>query len=447
MENTKHESTPHPIPASGGVLDKWFKLSAHGTSVKTELAAGLTTFITMAYIIFVNPNIMAASGMDAGAVFVATCIGAAVATLFMGLYANWPVGLAPGMGLNAFFAFTVVGDMGYSWEIALGAVFWSGVIFTAMSFWKIREWVLEAIPESLRHAMTAGVGLFLGMVGLKTAGIVVPSQATIVTLGNLTQPSAWLAAVCFLLIAILAYRKIFGAVLIGVLGVTLAGLLMNIVEYNGIFAMPPSLAPTFMKLDIMGALEVGMITVILSFLFVNMFDTAGTLMGVAERAKLRRPDGSIEGLKKSLKADSASSVVGTFVGCPPVTSYVESAAGVAAGGRTGLTAITIAVLFLLSMFLAPLAGMIPPYATAGALLYVAFAMMSSLARIKWDDYTEMAPAAITALMMPLTFSIANGIAMGFVSYAVLKLATGQASKVSVGVYVLSLVFIAKFIYM
>jgi adenine/guanine/hypoxanthine permease len=447
MENATHESTPHPIPASGGVLDRWFKLSAHGTSVKTELVAGLTTFITMAYIIFVNPNIMAASGMDAGAVFVATCIGAAIATLFMGLYANWPVGLAPGMGLNAFFAFTVVGEMGYSWEIALGAVFWSGVIFTAMSFWKIREWVLDAIPESLRFAMTAGVGLFLGMVALKTAGIVVPSPATMVTLGDFTQPSAWLAAVCFLIISILAYRKIFGAVLIGVIGVTLAGLLMDIVEYDGVFAMPPSIAPTFMKLDIMGALDVGMITVILSFLFVNMFDTAGTLMGVAERAKLRNPDGSIEGLKKSLKADSASSVIGTFVGCPPVTSYVESAAGVAAGGRTGLTAITIAVLFLLSMFLAPLAGMIPPYATAGALLYVAFAMMSSLAKIEWEDYTEMAPAAITALMMPLTFSIANGIAMGFVSYAVLKLATGQASKVSVGVYVLSLVFIAKFVYM
>ncbi len=447
MENAKHESTPQSIPASGGMLEKWFKLNAHGTSVKTELVAGLTTFITMAYIIFVNPNIMAASGMDAGAVFVATCIGAAIATLFMGLYANWPVGLAPGMGLNAFFAFTVVGEMGYSWEVALGAVFWSGVIFTAMSFWKIREWVLDAIPESLRYAMTAGVGLFLGLIGLKTAGIVTASPATLITLGDLTQPSAWLAAVCFLTIAILVHRRVFGAVLIGVIGVTLAGLLMGIVEYNGIFAMPPGIAPTFMKLDIMGALDVGMITVILSFLFVNMFDTAGTLMGVAERANLRRPDGSIEGLKKSLKADSASSVIGTFVGCPPVTSYVESAAGVAAGGRTGLTAVTIAVLFLLSMFLSPLAGMIPPYATAGALLYVAFAMMSSLARIEWDDYTEMAPAAITALMMPLTFSIANGIAMGFVSYAVLKLATGQAHKVSVGVYVLSAIFIAKFIYM
>ncbi|WP_319783190.1 NCS2 family permease [Oceanisphaera sp. IT1-181] len=450
MENANNDTTQRartaetsPPPASG-LLEKLFKLKAHGTSVKTELLAGLTTFITMAYIIFVNPNIMASSGMDPGAVFVATCIGAALATLIMGLYANWPVGLAPGMGLNAFFAFTVVGEMGYSWEVALGAVFWSGIIFTAMSFWKIREWVLDAIPESLRYAMTAGVGLFLGLVGLKTAGIVVASPATLVTLGDFTQPSAWLAAVCFLVISILAYRKIFGAVLVGVLGVTLIGFFMGIVQYNGIFAMPPSIEPTFMKLDIMGALNVGMITVILAFLFVNMFDTAGTLMGVAERANLRNADGSIEGLGKSLKADSASSVIGTFVGCPPVTSYVESAAGVAAGGRTGLTAVTIAVLFILAMFLAPLAGMIPPYATAGALIYVAFAMMSSLAKIDWEDYTEMAPAAITALMMPLTFSIANGIAMGFVSYAVLKLATGQ---VSIGVYVLSAIFIAKFIYM
>ena len=447
MENAKNEITQQESAAPPGLLEKLFKLKEHGTSVKTELVAGLTTFITMAYIIFVNPNIMAASGMDAGAVFVATCIGAAIATLFMGLYANWPVGLAPGMGLNAFFAFTVVGEMGYSWEIALGAVFWSGVIFTAMSFWKIREWVLDAIPESLRYAMTAGVGLFLGLIGLKSAGIVVENPATLVTLGDFTQPSALLAAVCFLIISILVHRNVFGAVLIGVMSVTLIGLFMGIVEYNGVFAMPPSIEPTFMKLDILGALDVGMITVVLAFLFVNMFDTAGTLMGVAERANLRNPDGSIQGLKKSLKADSASSVIGTFVGCPPVTSYVESAAGVAAGGRTGLTAVTIAVLFLLSMFLAPLAGMIPAYATAGALIFVAFAMMSSLANIKWDDYTEMAPAAITALMMPLTFSIANGIAMGFVSYAILKLATGQARQVSIGVYVLSIIFIAKFIYM
>ncbi|WP_107851833.1 NCS2 family permease [Oceanimonas marisflavi] len=447
MEHAKHEPTSQSLPRSSGFLDRLFKLSAHGTTVKTELVAGLTTFITMAYIIFVNPTIMASSGMDAGAVFVATCIGAAVATLFMGLYANWPVGLAPGMGLNAFFAFTVVGEMGYSWEVALGAVFWSGIIFTAMSFWKIREWVLDAIPQSLRYAMTAGVGLFLGLIGLKTAGIVVDNPATLVSLGDFTNPNTWLAAACFLIISVLAHRKIFGAVLIGVLGTTLIGLGMGLVEYNGIFAAPPSLTPTLFKLDIMGALDVAMVTVILSFLFVNMFDTAGTLMGVAERANLRRPDGSIEGLKKSLKADSASSVLGTFVGCPPVTSYVESSAGVAAGGRTGLTAVTIAALFLLSIFLAPLAGMVPAYATAGALIYVAFAMMSSLANIDWQDYTEMAPAALTALMMPLTFSIANGIAMGFVAYTVLKVATGQASKVSIGVYVLSAIFVAKFIYM
>ncbi|MBU3823489.1 MAG: NCS2 family permease [Candidatus Oceanisphaera merdipullorum] len=444
-QSTQQTSTVHSPPT--GLLEKLFKLKAHGTSVKTELVAGLTTFLTMAYIIFVNPQIMSSAGMDPGAAFVATCIGAAIATLLMGLYANWPVGLAPGMGLNALFAYTVVGQMGYSWEVALGAVFWSGVIFTAMSFWKIREWVLDAIPESLRYAMTAGVGLFLGIVGLQSAGIVVANPATILTMGDLTAQNAFLSIVCFLGIAILAHLRVFGAVLIGMLTVTLIGFFMGTITYGGIFAMPPSLAPTFMKLDIMGALNVGMITVILAFLFVNMFDTAGTLMGVAERANLRNADGTIEGLGKSLKADSASSVIGTFVGCPPVTSYVESSAGVAAGGRTGLTAVTIAVLFMLAMFLEPLAAMIPSYATAGALLYVAFAMTSSLAKIDWEDYTEMAPAMITALMMPLTFSIANGIGMGFVSYAVLKLATGQARQVSVGVYALAIIFILKFAFM
>lgn len=452
MENA-NKKTDQPVNStpssatSSGLLEKLFKLQAHGTSVKTELVAGLTTFLTMAYIIFVNPQIMSTTGMDSGAVFVATCVGAAIATLLMGLYANWPVGLAPGMGLNALFAYTVVGQMGYSWEVALGAVFWSGIIFTAMSFWKIREWVLDAIPESLRYAMTAGVGLFLGMVGLQSAGIVVANPATILSMGDLTGQTAFLSVVCFLVISVLAYLRVFGAVLLGMLAVTLIGFFMGTVPYNGIFSMPPSLAPTLMKLDIMGALDVGMITVILAFLFVNMFDTAGTLMGVAERANLRNDDGTIKGLKKSLKADSASSVIGTFVGCPPVTSYVESSAGVAAGGRTGLTAITIAVLFILAIFLEPLATMIPGYATAGALLYVAFAMMSSLSKINWDDYTEMAPAAITALTMPFTFSIANGIGMGFVSYTVLKLATGQARQVSIGVYVLAVIFILKFAFM
>ncbi|MEF1278797.1 NCS2 family permease [Vibrio fortis] len=389
--------------ANNGILEKFFKIKAHGSSVKNELVGGVTTFATMAYIIFVNPQIMAASGMDSGAVFVATCIGAAIGCLLMGLFANWPVGLAPGMGLNAFFSFTVVSEMGYSWEVALGAVFISGVLFVGMSFYKVRQWIIESIPESLRYSMTAGVGLFLG--------------------------------------------KVFGAVLIGILSVTLIGMMLGLVQYNGFFAAPPSLAPTFMAMDIAGALNVSMISVILAFLFVNMFDTAGTLMGVAERAHLTNPEtGKIEGLSKALKADSISSVAGACVGCPPVTSYVESAAGVAAGARTGLSAIVVGALFLAAIFLSPLAGMIPAYATSGALIYVAFVMMSSMQHVDWKDFTNGAPAAITALMMPLTFSIANGIALGFITYTVLKLATGKTKDVSISMYFLAAIFIAKLVF-
>ncbi|MEZ8601753.1 NCS2 family permease [Vibrio splendidus] len=433
--------------ANNGILEKLFKIKAHGSSVKNELVGGVTTFATMAYIIFVNPQIMAASGMDAGAVFVATCIGAAIGCLLMGLFANWPVGLAPGMGLNAFFSFTVVSEMGYSWEVALGAVFISGILFVGMSFYKVRQWIIESIPVSLRYSMTAGVGLFLGLIGLKTAGIIVENPATLVSLGDFTKPEALLAAIAFLIIAVLSERKVFGAVLIGILSVTLVGMMLGLVHYNGFFAAPPSLAPTFLKMDIMGALDVSMISVILAFLFVNMFDTAGTLMGVAERANLTNPEtGKIEGLSKALKADSISSVAGACVGCPPVTSYVESAAGVAAGARTGLSAIVVGVLFLAAIFLSPLAGMIPAYATSGALIYVAFVMMSSMQHVDWKDFTNGAPAAITALMMPLTFSIANGIALGFITYTVLKLATGKTKDVSISMYFLAAIFVAKLVF-
>ncbi|CAK1854578.1 adenine:H(+) symporter [Vibrio crassostreae] len=433
--------------ANNGILEKFFKIKAHGSSVKNELVGGVTTFATMAYIIFVNPQIMAASGMDSGAAFVATCIGAAIGCLLMGLFANWPVGLAPGMGLNAFFSFTVVSEMGYSWEVALGAVFISGILFVGMSFYKVRQWIIESIPVSLRYSMTAGVGLFLGLIGLKTAGIVVENPATLVSLGDFTKPEALLAAIAFLIIAVLSERKVFGAVLIGILSVTLVGMMLGLVHYNGFFAAPPSLAPTFLKMDIMGALDVSMISVILAFLFVNMFDTAGTLMGVAERANLTNPEtGKIEGLSKALKADSISSVAGACVGCPPVTSYVESAAGVAAGARTGLSAIVVGVLFLAAIFLSPLAGMIPAYATSGALIYVAFVMMSSMQHVDWKDFTNGAPAAITALMMPLTFSIANGIALGFITYTVLKLATGKTKDVSISMYFLAAIFIAKLVF-
>ena len=447
MENIDQQKRSLGASARTDWLERIFKLRQHGSSVKIELMAGLTTFVTMAYIIFVNPNVMAAAGLDHGAAFVATCLGAALGCLLMGFYANWPVGLAPGMGLNAFFTYTVVGEMGYTWQVALGAVFLSGILFMIMSLSRIREWLLNSIPMSLRFAMGAGVGLFLGLIGLKTAGIVVDSPATLVTMGSFGEPSALLAAICFLLIAVLSHRNVFGAILLSMLVVTGIGWSMGLVEYSGVVSLPPSLAPTWLAMDIAGALNVGMISVVLAFLFVNMFDTAGTLMGVAHRANLVDENGKIENLSKSLKADSTSSVLGSFVGCPPVTSYVESASGVAAGGRTGLTAVTVGLLFLLATFFAPLAGMIPAYATSGALIYVAMLMMSGMAHIDWKDITDTIPAIITVVMMPLTFSIANGIALGFVTYATLKLLTGQRKKVSVSLYVLCVIFIAKFAFL
>ncbi|MDH4582130.1 NCS2 family permease [Pseudomonas sp. BN415] len=449
MESIKQQEqgTYAATPPSKGLLERLFKLSLHGTTVKTELAAGLTTFITMAYIIFVNPNIMADAGIDHGAAFVATCLAAAFGCLLMGLYANWPVGLAPGMGLNAFFTYTVVNTMGYSWQIALGAVFLSGVLFMILTFSRIREWLLNSIPSSLRFAMGAGVGLFLGLIGLKTAGIVVAHPATLVHIGDLTSPGPLLAAICFLMIAVLEYRRIFGGILISILTVTLVGVGLGIVKFGGVFSMPPSLAPTFMAMDITGAFDVTMVSVILAFLFVHMFDTAGTLMGVAQRANLVQEDGRIENLSKAMKADSASSVFGGVLGVPPVTSYVESAAGVAAGGRTGLTAVTVGILFIAAMFFAPLAGMIPAYATAGALIYVAMLMMGGMAHIDWKEHTETIPAIVTVIMMPLTFSVADGIALGFVTYVVMKAFTGKYKDVSVSLYALCAIFVAKFIFL
>lgn len=451
MQTQTSATTADDAIAPASMRDSWlerrFRLSAHGTNVRTELFAGLTTFITMAYIIFVNPAIMAIAGVDQGAAFVATCVGAALGCLLMGLYANWPVGLAPGMGLNAFFTYTVVGEMGYSWQIALGAVFISGVVFMALSFTRLRQWLLDSIPKSLRFAMGAGVGLFLGLIGLKIAGIVVSSNATLVTMGSMLKLPAALAGLCFLMIGVLSHFRVFGAILISILTVTLIGMAAGIVEYKGLVSMPPSIAPTLMAMDVAGAFDVAMISVILAFLFVNMFDTAGTLMGLAHRAKLEGPDGTIENMNQALKADSTASVIGAMVGCPPVTSYVESSAGVEAGGRTGLTAVTVGVLFLASMFFAPLAGMIPGYATAGALIYVAMLMSTGLAHIDWEDYTNTIPAIVTAVLMPLTFSIANGIALGFVTYVVLKFFTGKRKDISPALYMLFVLFVAKFVYL
>ena len=414
---------------------------------KKELLAGFTTFITMAYIIFVNPQMMAASGMDQGASFVGTCLAAAIACIAMGLYANWPVGLAPGMGLNAFFTYTVVNEMGYAWEIALGAVFLAGILFVIMSVTPLRRWMLDSIPLNLRIAMGSGVGLFIGFIGLKSGGIIISNDATLLSLGDFSKIETLLAALGFLSITILSVRKIPGAIIIGVLGITIIGIFLGIVNFNGVVSMPPALAPTLMKLDIMGALDLAMISVIMSFLFVNLFDTAGTLLGVATRANLVDEKGDIKNLDKALKADSSSSVFGAFFGCSPVTSYVESSAGIEAGGRTGLAAVVVGILFIIAIFFSPVAAIIPAYATAGALVYVAILMLSGMERLNWQDSSELLPALIIIIMIPLTFSIANGIALGFIAYIAIKIFTGKLKSISSGAWFLGLVFLSKFIFL
>ena len=429
------------------MLEKFFKLKENNTTIQTELIAGFTTFITMAYIIFVNPQMMSTAGMDQGASFVGTCIAASIACILMGLYANWPIGLAPGMGLNAFFTYTVVGEMGYTWEIALGAVFIAGILFWFMSITPVRQWMLESIPLNLRIAMGAGVGLFIGLIGLKNGGIIVPNEATLLSMGNILLPETILAMLGFLVIAILAIRKVRGAILIGVMLITLLSIFMGIINFQGLVSYPPSFLPIFMKLDILGALDLAMISIITSFLFVNLFDTAGTLLGVANQAKLVNDSGKILSLDKALKADSSSSAIGAFLGCAPVTSYIESSAGAEAGGRTGLTAVTVGFLFLIAIFFSPLASIIPAHATAGALIYVAILMLGGMEKLNWSDATELLPALIIIVMIPLTFSIANGIALGFLSYVVLKIATGKVTLISSGAWFLTVVFLSKFIFL
>ena len=429
------------------ILDQFFKLTENKTSIKKEFIAGFTTFITMAYIIFVNPQIMAQSGMDQGAIFVGTCVAASVACIFMGLYANWPIGLAPGMGLNAFFTYTVVGEMGYSWETALGAVFLAGILFFIISITNLRRWMIDSIPMNLRVAIGSGVGLFIGFIGLKSGGIIVNNDVTYLSLGDFSKYQTILAALGFLIISVLAVRKINGAIIMGVLMVTLIALLIGLVEYNGLLAYPPNIYPTFMKLDILGALDIAMISVIMSFLFVNLFDTTGTLLGVASRANLIDHNGNAKNLNKALAVDSSSSIFGTFFGCSPVTSYIESSAGVESGGKTGMVSVVVGLFFILAIFLSPLAAMVPPYATSGALIYVAVLMLSSMERLNWKSSIDILPALIIIVMIPFTFSIADGIALGFLTYVVLKVGSGNIREISSGAWFLTLIFLSKFIFL
>ena len=428
------------------MLERFFKLKEHGTDVRTEIVAGITTFLTMAYIIFVNPSILGAAGMPQDAVFVATCLIAALGTAIMALYANYPIALAPGMGLNAYFAFVVVGAMGYSWQTALGAVFISGCLFLAITLFGLRELIVRGIPQSIRIAIVVGIGMFLAIIALKSAGIVVASPDTLVTLGDLHQPQAVLAVIGFLLIVVLDRFRVPGAILIGIVAVTVLSFFFGGNKFGGVFAPPPSIAPTFLQLDIAGAFQAGVLNVVLVFFLVELFDATGTLMGVAKRAGLLVP-GRMERFNKALLADSAAIFAGSLLGTSSTTAYVESAAGVQAGGRTGLTALTVAVLFLACLFISPLAGVVPAYATAPALLFVACLMLRELTELNWDEPTEVIPAVITALMMPFTYNIANGLAFGFIAYAALKLFTGKMREVHWMTWIIAAVFLFKFIYM
>ncbi|MBV7300531.1 NCS2 family permease [Enterovibrio paralichthyis] len=427
------------------MLERLFNLKAQGTDVKTEVIAGLTTFLTMAYIIFVNPAILSETGMDRGAVFVATCLAAAIGCFVMGLVANYPVAQAPGMGLNAFFTYTVVFQMGYSWQVALAAVFLSGLCFIALSLFKVREWIIHSIPLSLRTGISAGIGMFLALIALQNSGIVVDHPATLVAMGDLSSFGPAMAALGFFLTIGLVNRGIKGAVMIAILIVTALGVMFGDVQYAGIMSTPPSIAPTFMQLDFAGALEVGMISIVFAFLFVDLFDTAGTLVGVAQKAELLDKDGKLPRLNRALLADSTATTVGAVLGTSNTTSYIESVAGVAEGGRTGLTAVTVGVLFLLALFFSPLAGMVPAYATAGALFYVAILMMSGLVGVNWRDLTEAAPVVVVCLLMPLTYSIAHGIGLGFISYCAIKAFSGKGRDVPISIWVLAGLFLLKFV--
>jgi AGZA family xanthine/uracil permease-like MFS transporter len=428
------------------ITEKLFKLKEAGSDVRTETVAGITTFLTMAYIIFVNPTILGDAGVPKEAVFVATCLAAALGTSIMALYANYPIGMAPGMGLNAYFAYAVVLGMHVPWQSALGAVFISGCLFVVVSLLGLRGMIVNGIPHSLRTAITVGLGLFLALIALKSAGIVVANPATMVAAGDLHKPAALMAITGFMLIVALDRLKVKGAILIGIVVVTLLSFVFGGNQFKGVFSTPPSLDPALFKLDIKGALSVGIVNVVLVFFLVELFDATGTLMGVANRAGLL-VSGKMERLNKALLADSAAIVAGSLLGTSSTTAYVESAAGVQAGGRTGLTALVVALLFLACLFIAPLAGVVPAYATAPALLFVACLMLRDLADLEWGETTESVPAAITAMAIPYTYSIAHGIAFGFMTYAVLKLLTGRARQVKPIVWIIAAVFAFKYAYL
>lgn len=429
------------------MLERLFKLKAHHTTVRTEVMAGFTTFLTMSYILFINPSILSQAGMDKGAVFVATCLAAAIGSALMGLIANYPIALAPGMALNSYFTYGVVLGMGYPWQVALGAVFISGVLFLLLSIFPIREYIINSIPKSLKVAIVAGIGLFLGIIGFKSAGLIRASNATFVALGNMHSPTVLLAVLGFFLMIALEALGIIASILISILGVTCLGVILGYTQINGIFSLPPNLAPTFLQLDVKGALSIGISSIVFAILFVDLFDNTGTLIGIAYRAKLMDPSGKMPRIGRVLISDSLAAITSAILGTSTTTSYLESTVGVKAGGRTGLMACVVACLFLVSLFMAPLATAIPAYATAPALVYVACLMAHAFADVNWEDPTEYAPAVITAITMPLTFSIADGISFGFITYTAVKLLSGRFRELNIAIILLTIAFILRYIYL
>lgn len=432
-----------PNPSSAGMLERLFKLSENKTTFRTEILAGVTTFLTMCYIIIVNPMILSETGMDHGAVFVATCLAAAIGCLVMGIVANYPIALAPGMGLNAYFTYSVCLGMGVPWQTALAAVFVSGIIFIAISMFKIREAIVNAIPMSLKLAIGGGIGLFLALIALKNAGVIVDNPATLVGLGDLKQPTVLLALLGFLMVVVMHHFKVRGAIIISILVLTAISTALGLSEFKGVIGEIPSIAPTFMQMDFEGLFTASLIGVIFVFFLVDLFDSTGTLVGVSHRAGLLQ-DGKLPRLKKALFADSSAIVAGAALGTSSTTPYIESSAGVAAGGRTGLTAVIVGLLFIACLFLAPLAQSVPGFATAPALLFVGVLMIQGIVHIDWDDITEAVPAFLTLVFMPFTYSIADGIAMGFISYALIKLLTGKAKSVPYMVWIIAALWALKF---
>ena len=428
-------------------LQQFFKLKEKGTSSKTEIIAGITTFFTMVYIVFVNPSVLGDAGMDKQVVFVTTCLIAGLGTIAMGLFSNLPIALAPAMGLNAFFAYVVVGKLGYSWQVGMGTIFWGSVGLLLLTIFQIRYWLMASIPLSLRVGIGAGIGFFIALIGFKNMGLVVANPATLVALGDLHSPQVLLGILGFFIIVVLAARNIYSGVLISIATVTALALCFDeSVMFHGVVSMPPALTQVVGQVDIAGALDTALIGIIFSFLLVNLFDSSGTLLGVTDKAGFSDEKGRFPKMKQALYVDSASAVVGSYIGTSAISTYIESGAGVSVGGRTGMTAVVVGLLFLLTIFFSPLAGMVPAYATAGALVYVGILMASSLIKVQWDDLTEATPAFITAAMMPFTYSITEGIAFGFISYCVMKVGTGRWREVNAPVWVVSLLFLIKFIW-